>query len=122
MMNRRNVGFDIAKILEKLEINDESGRFANIASSPSIFIAQKRLEDLKKEVLKQRRLLAKKYHPDLNPINEGRMKEINSIVDFVRSLRIEVPQIQRVTVYCGFGGFGGTSATYSDTTYTNSTW
>jgi len=73
------------------------------------------IERFKKDVLQQRRLLAKKYHPDLGNGDE-KMKQINDIVDFVKRLRVFKPTPQPVYQYFSFSmSAGGTSSTNSYT-------
>ena len=74
------------------------------------------IEQFKKDVLKQRRLLAKKYHPDISN-SEEKMKQINNIVDFVKCLRVVKPAPQPVFVY-SFSFNMGTGATTANS-YTN---
>ena len=65
-------------------------RFHNLLRSPSFEIALERLEDMKREVRRQRRILAKKFHPDIAG-EEGleRMKEINNIAEMLLKLQIQ---------------------------------
>ena len=125
----KNIRVSISEILIKLEIDDKDNRFLNIMKSPSFEVAQRRLEDFKVEVLKKRRLLAKKYHPDISPENIEKMKEINALVDFVRSIRIERqrPVPMNIFVHVDLRGTGNydyaniTRTDYSSTyTSTNS--
>jgi len=75
------------------------------------------IEQFKKDVLKQRRLLSKKYHPDLGN-GEDKMKQINNVVDFVKCLQVVKPAPQPVFHYFSFSmSTGGTSTTNSYTTY-----
>ena len=75
------------------------------------------IEQFKKDVLKQRRLLSKKYHPDLGN-GEEKMKQINNVVDFVKCLQVVKPAPQPVLQYFSFSmSTGGTSTTNSYTTY-----
>lgn len=58
--------------------------------------AQLLLEEFKKEIHKQRRRLAKKYHPDVSQGNIDKMQVINQIVELVDKMRIRRPQQMRV--------------------------
>jgi len=74
------------------------------------------LDRFKEVVLKQRRALAKKYHPDLGNGGEEKMKQINNVVDFVKSMRIQKPSPPPVFVYSFSFGTGGSTSSNS---YTN---
>ena len=50
--------------------------------------SQPLLTKLKLRVRKQRRQLAKKYHPDLNPKNLKRMQQVNQLCDFLLASKI----------------------------------
>ena len=77
----------------------------------------KYIEQFKKDVLKQRRLLSKKYHPDLGN-GEDKMKQINNVVDFVKCLRVVKPAPQPVYRYFSFSmSTGGTTSTTSSASF-----
>ena len=85
--------------------------------------AQPLLTKFKLLVKKQRRYLAKKYHPDMTTGNEDKMKQINNVVDWVLKSRINIVKpVQPVYHYefrfhYGYSGGGTTTATNY---YTNS--
>jgi len=83
---RRQVNLN--EVLTELEIVEE--RFHNIMRSPSPQLALERLEDLKRTVRKQKRILAKKYHPDIPGGSTKKMQRINSCVDIILNLRIQI--------------------------------
>jgi len=74
------------------------------------------LDRFKEAVLKQRRVLAKKYHPDLGNGGEEKMKQINGVVDFVKLMRVYKPSPPPVFVYSFSFGTGGSTSSNS---YTN---
>ena len=51
----------------------------------------KTLENFKDKIRKQRKILAKKYHPD-RFANQETMNEINAVCDLLLDLRIKMPQ------------------------------
>lgn len=69
------------------------------------------LEEFKKLVKSQKRILSKKYHPDKPGGDIDKMKAVNNIVDFIQTLKIE-PPIRMVRVAFQFNGsFGATTST-----------
>ena len=55
--------------------------------------AEKSLQDFKDLVKKQKRTLAKKYHPDKTGGDDTKIKEINSMIDLIMKLEItKIPQ------------------------------
>jgi len=75
------------------------------------------LDRFKEAVFKQRRLLVKKYHPDLGNGGEDKMKQINDVVDFVKSMRVYKPSPPPVFVYSFSFGTSTGSTTDSTTFY-----
>ncbi len=76
------------------------------------------LQELKKSAKKQRRILSKKYHPDLASGNAELMKEINAAVDILLQLKIEPPRPQPMVIVFQFGGGFATTATAATNTAT----
>lgn len=79
-----------------------------------------RLPEFKKLIKKQRRILAKKYHPDLNPQNEDKMKTVNEHCDMLLSLQYQPRQQPNIIIHYSFSFGGGDSvfeSTSSSTTY-----
>lgn len=72
--------------------------------------AEKCVQDFKDLVKKQRKTLAKKYHPDMPTGDELRMKEINDMVDVVNKLVItkipQRPQAQNIRFHFAMNPFG----------------
>ena len=73
----------------------------NIQNSTNYDIAVKRLSDFKDKLKKQRKLLAKKYHPDLNKtVDPNHMGKINDAYDILMKMDIQKPQpVQVVRFY-----------------------
>ena len=74
------------------------------------------LENLKIKVSQQRKVLAKKYHPDRFPRHAEMMKTINAICDFFQKLKIQrrsQPVFVRynVRVYTNSATTSGTTST-----------
>ena len=63
--------------------------------------AEKVVDELKNIVKKQRKLLAKKYHPDICNVEDETMKLINAACDFLTKLNMTftLPQPQVVHYY-----------------------
>jgi len=57
--------------------------------------AQSFVEEFKELVKKQRKILAKKYHPDKTGSDDSRIKQINNMVDIVMKLEITAQRRQR---------------------------
>jgi len=55
-----------------------------------------RMEDFKADVNKKRRDLAKKYHPDVKGGSVEKMQEINSAVDMLLKLEVQIRPVQPV--------------------------
>lgn len=81
----------IGKMCQLLEIPLRSWKFNNGMSFED---AQNFLIEFKEKVKKQRKELAKKYHPDKTGGDDARIKEINNVVDLVMKLEIK-KQVQR---------------------------
>jgi len=111
------------RILFLLEIKEE--RFLNLLESSSPQLALERLEDLKRTARKKRRILAKKFHPDLVADNKEKerrikkMKEVNNLVDMILKLQIQF-EVPRPAVHVQILRTYGSSDS-SDTFNTSST-
>ena len=71
-------------------------------------------------VKQQRRALAKKYHPDLNPKHAERFKKINNACDILLTLRYQPPEPPPATViyvYSFGGGVDSGNQTTSSATF-----
>jgi len=80
----------------------------------SIEQAQQFVEEFKAMVKKQRKVLAKKYHPDKTGGDDTRIKQINNMVDVVMKLEItrvqRRPQPQNIRFHFSSNPFGGSSS------------
>jgi len=82
----------LPELLKILEIPETSCKLLyNQGKGLSFETASLYLQELQKQVLKQRKILAKKYHPDIRNKLEGenKLKEINAAVDQIQKLRID---------------------------------
>jgi hypothetical protein len=79
------------------------------------------IPQIHKLVKTQRKRLAKKYHPDLNPKHLERFKRINSVCDLLLTLRYEPPPPPPdevvVYVYSFGGGMDSGNQTTSSATF-----
>lgn len=81
----------------------------------------KHVSYIKEKVKKQRKVLAKKYHPDVCEGGEENMKAVNSSVDLLLQLRIKYypPKPIPIQVFVHrssvWGGTAGTTASASTT-------
>jgi len=76
--------------------------------------ATKLLDEFKESVKKQRKALAKKYHPDLNKsADPDHMGKVNNACDLLMQLKVQKPQPIQVVRFYTHG------ATYSTTTTTS---
>ena len=106
-------------VLKLLELPmDSANPLINILNSnPSV--AQPFLTKFKLLIRKQRRILAKKYHPDIYKDGDNRMKRINNIIDMLLKSRIMLPQPVVIRTYhfhasyhySGYGGSGASTTT-----------
>lgn len=82
-----------------------------------VSVVNQKLQDFKDLVKRQKKILSKKYHPDLSNGNEEKMKLINNMIDAVMAIEIRImPVRRRVNVYYSYS----TSTTTSSTSYTTS--
>ena len=87
---------DIIKALNILELEDKT-IIRRLQSAPSFDIACQVVEDLHCIVRKQRRLLSKKYHPDVGG-DEERFKIINHVCDKLLDIKVQ-PVVQRPIIH-----------------------
>ena len=101
---------DALKILE-IPLQD----FPSTKNPKSFEEAKLFLNEFKIKIKNQRRKLAKKYHPDLNPENAEKMKEINNICDELLKTKLVPVQPRMATrvVIIRNDWQGTTSTTYS---------
>lgn len=77
------------------------------------------LDEFKKLVKKQRRILSTKYHPDKPGGDADKMKAVNNVVDFLLTLRIEPPVPVHQTIFVWNYSNRGTTGTTATTTSTS---
>lgn len=82
--------------------------------------AQELLAELKVKARKQRRVLAKKYHPDVTGGSDEKIKRINHVVDLILKSRIILPKPRPDVVMFRYasGMSYTTGTTTSSNTYT----
>lgn len=85
-------------------------------------IATMKLNKFKEELKKQRKILAKKYHPDLNKsVDASYMSKINNAYDTLMTVNVQRPQpITRIYVnqsYYTTGTYTSTSTTSAGKTW-----
>ena len=66
--------------------------------------AKKQFEEWKILVKRQRKILAKKYHPDKGGSLE-KMQKINNAIDHILKISLQLPRPQRQVVVFRLGGF-----------------
>ncbi len=107
-----------AIIMSTLELDPKAWPFHSPLLSAAH--AEELLDKFKEHVKKQRRILAKKYHPDVSKDPEEgleRLKEINAMVEFVMRLRVNIqprPVCVRYTHYSSI--YTSTASWISSTT------
>ena len=88
-----NKSIRIEQALSLLELPQNSlAQILQKANEGDPELAQQLLIRLKLKVRKQRRVLARKYHPDINPNSDSKMKIINRICDDILKARLMFPQ------------------------------
>lgn len=87
-MNQINIK-DVCQLLE-IPLN-----YWNFHSGMNFHQATEHLKKFKELAKTQRKLLAKRFHPDKTGGDDAKIKEINNVVDLVMKLEIKVP-VQRV--------------------------
>ena len=106
----------IEEALDKIELKDKS-ILAKMYNARSFKEANEAVEELYSIVKKQRKKLAKKYHPDIGG-DEEKFKKINDICDKLLTIKAE-PQQRRVssfTVIVRTGEYYDTKTTSSTST------
>lgn len=114
----RQKQISISQLLSILELPIETWKLNNQVSPKEAVILLNEFKNLAK---KQHHKLVKKYHPDL-PQNgekeEARMKQINSIMDHVKTLKIRAskrpPQVIRFRTF--FSHFNPSATTANSST------
>ena len=85
---------NINDLFKMLEIDlDFQRQFEGIATYEKAVI---KLDKIKELVKKQRRVLSKKYHPDVCADGEEKMKEINNLIDTVMKMKVNIQSPQPV--------------------------
>ena len=110
---------NIQNLLNLLELPDSCFAF----SKWEYHRALKGCEVFKELVKKQRKRLAKKYHPDNNGGDGTRMKEINNAVDLLMTIEVVAirtpPQLRPGMVFhCDMGTAHTNYGTTTDSTFT----
>jgi hypothetical protein len=101
----------IEKAFEKLEIKDHS-IIIRMREAPNYEIAKQVIEDLHSLVRRQRKLLSKKYHPDIGG-DEEKLKIINNVCDKLLNINVQIVQPQPVYYHTVIirTDYGNTTAT-----------
>jgi len=117
----QTVRMNIFQVIDLLEMKGVDLSF--LASN----FYRKRLEGWERfqtEVKKQRKRLAKKYHPDVGGDGK-RMQEINEIVDLIMKIKPAPPRPSGpvvIRIYGSFGGFQNGWYSTASTTTANDYW
>jgi hypothetical protein len=111
-------------INQALDILELAHSTFDVMSAPNSNLAAKKLNDFKDLVKKQRKLLTKKYHPDLPDGNQEKMKLINNVVDELLKIQIQIQRpVQVVYTHVFYSnGNGNYSDSTSSTTSTTFGW
>ena len=116
-MNQKNMSIKNALTILELPTN----LFLSVTHAGSQQRAKEELENFKNTIKKQKKILAKKYHPDVYSGSEDRIKQINNIIDFIETMDIIVrPPRPRVVFHHVFTG-SYNDATTTSAFYNNST-
>lgn len=84
----------IEEALSILEVKDQSIIF-EMRQAQNYEMANKAIEKLHELVKRQRKVLAKKYHPDIGGDAE-KFKEVNSVCDKLLDIKVQVIQPQPI--------------------------
>ena len=109
-------------INQALDILELAHSTFDVMSAPNPNLAAKKLNDFKDLVKKQRKLLTKKYHPDLPDGNQEKMKLINNVVDELLKIQIRIQRpVQVVYTHVfysqGNGYYSDSSSSTTNTTF-----
>ena len=116
-MNQKNISIENALTILELPTN----LFLSVTHAGSPQKAKEELESFKNTIKKQKKILAKKYHPDVYSGSEDRIKQINNIIDFIETINIIVrPPRPRVIFHQVFTD-SYNDATTTSAFYNNST-
>lgn len=107
----------IQEALNILELKDQT-IIGRLQSAPNYDIACQVVEDLHCIVRKQRKLLAKKYHPDIGG-NEEKFKKINNVCDMLLDIKAQIVQPTPMVI---FQSVIIRSNVYESTTSTTTSW
>jgi archaellum component FlaC len=77
--------YNFAQALDFVEMSEFDDMFKNIKDYRTL---QNNVDEFKERLKKQRKILAKKYHPDINPYGSKDLKEINAILDALETIKI----------------------------------
>ena len=105
--------FNIQELLAKIEL--PLNALDKLQKARCVSVAQQGLNDFKQIVKEQRRVLAKRHHPDKGG-DEKRMQEINNICDWILGSEIIMPVQQPIVTYYSY--FSTSSATTASDTAT----
>jgi hypothetical protein len=115
-MSHRNLS--INQVMDFLELPMSEVKPLLIALNGNADKAQPLLTKFKLLCKKQRRVLAKKYHPDICQDGGDRMKSINNIVDSVLKSRIIIRQPEPIYQYYSYSYYYGGSTSTATNYYT----
>ena len=117
MQQRQQQNLNIDNALKILELPTTT--FLPVAHAESPQQAQQELKIFQDTIKKQRKILSKKYHPDVYDGNDDKIKQINNIVDFIKTMKIMVRPRPVVQVFhhvftSHYNHSTTTSTSYSD--------
>ena len=102
----------IREVLQVLELPEST---FDLYKAKSIEEAMDKLKKFKGKLYNQRKVLAKKYHPDFNNGSDDKMKEINNAIDSIKHLRlipVQRPATPTIVVHYQYGeGFNDSTTT-----------